>query len=498
MQGQQRWRLMVALGLLLLPQAASATWLRAESPAFIGYSRGSEATLRRQLVELQKFDQLAQLLTGVKVAPDRPRLPVYFVTGRDLRTFGFDNPDIGGFYRATPGAITAALAIDRAGGGYSASVLAVLFHEYTHHFMFQNSHGVYPAWYVEGFAEYLMTATFRDDAITFGEPDAGRARQLVGANWMPMRKVLSVRGTDLRRADLAAFYAQSWLAVHFLSRQSEKPGSLKAYLKAFGSGMAPETAFSQAFGMDYDAFDKRLRAYLQSSKLTMSRIKGLPPVTADAITVTALPSSADPLLVPATQLASLPIDPPRPLDAGATRLLADIRTAAARFPGDGYAQAVRAEAEIKLGDRAAGTALLDRLLAASPDDPQLLYLGGLVALAGADGATGMAKARKLLTRANKSRPDDYRILAAHARTYPAGALPDREVDVVLRAAELAPQVADVQAQAAIVLAARGRRAEARALLAPIANNPHGGPEAAAAAALMAALDRGEAATPDAR
>ena len=36
----------------------------------------------------------------------------------------------------------------------------VLFHEYAHHFMLQYAPAAYPAWYVEGFAEVVSTASF--------------------------------------------------------------------------------------------------------------------------------------------------------------------------------------------------------------------------------------------------------------------------------------------------------------------------------------------------
>ena len=42
-----------------------------------------------------------------------------------------------------------------------------------------------------------------------------------------------------------------------------------------------------------------------------------------------------------------------------------------------------------------------------------------------------------------------------------------------------------------MLARRGERAAAKQRLAPIANNPHGGPQAMFAAVLIAAIDKGE-------
>ncbi len=492
---------------LLLPLPAAATWRQATSAAFIVYSRGSEADLRTKVRQLAQFDELLHLLTGIQATKGMPPLPVYFVTGRDLRTFGIDSSTVGGFYRSTLGGIMAALAVDRAREGFGNGVLSVLFHEYTHHFMFANTNGSYPGWYVEGFAEYLMPTQLRESYIEYGDSDPGRAYQLINRPWLPMRRVLSLRGGELRDPDdVSAYYAESWLAVHYLSRDPDRAKSLHAYLQALAHGTKPEAAFTGAFGFGYNEMDRRLQAYLRSGHITKSRITGLKLVADTDVTVTVLPPAADTLLVPATQLQQLPFarsetDPSDAATAKASaaeraELLATIRRGAARFPGDAFAAAALAEAEVKIGDRAAGIRQLDALLAKTPGDAQLLYLRGQTGIADAYAgppdlrAAGMKQARLLLAHANLARPDDFRILAAHARTYPLDDFPDKEVAVLLRAADLAPQVGAVQMQAAIMLARRGDKNGAKQRLTPIANNPHGGGEAAAAAALIAAIDNG--------
>lgn len=68
----------------------------------------------------------------------------------------------------------------RANGRVSLTLL----HEYVLHFMFQDTRAAYPAWYVEGFAEYLSTATFAEGAMSVGTPDKGRACTLGLAGWL--------------------------------------------------------------------------------------------------------------------------------------------------------------------------------------------------------------------------------------------------------------------------------------------------------------------------
>ncbi|MBI5941916.1 MAG: hypothetical protein HY859_15985, partial [Caulobacterales bacterium] len=63
---------------------------------------------------------------------------------------------------------------------------------------------------------------------------------------------------------------------------------------------------------------------------------------------------------------------------------------------------------------------------------------------------------------------------------------------LLRAHELAPQVAPVTLAAARALMRRGRFDTAITLLAPLANSPHGGGLAAAATRLIAQAKKGQA------
>ena len=490
------FRFLLAL-LLAWPLAAQATWRRAETASFIGYSRGSEKELRTRLHELQDFDTLLRLVTAVKAPPSEAKLPVFFIAGRDLKILGIADAQVDGIYVSSPGLVYAAVATDRASNSFSNGVNTALFHEYAHHFMFQYFTAAYPPWYVEGYAEYMSTATFKPGETSFGSFDKGRAYQLIALPWMPMQTLLTARRSDLKDAQVPAFYAQSWLTTHYLMRDAQRSKQLIAYLQLVAKGTPRDAAFTTAFGLGIPEFTKALRAYMTSKEFTHSRMTGAAagPSPGDPVTaMTVLPPSADDLLIPATRLSVIEGRDQAPA------LLDLVRTAAARYPGDAYAQAVLAEAEIKLGDRAAGLALLDAQLAARPADAQLLYLRGRAWLrdaviahrAGKDAGDLMKQARRALAAANRARPDDYRILFAHALASREGRLPDAEMPVLLRAAELAPQVGEIAIVAAQALAARGDKAEARQLLTPVANDPHEGPGSKRAAAMLAALDRNAA------
>jgi thioredoxin-like negative regulator of GroEL len=175
-----------------------------------------------------------------------------------------------------------------------------------------------------------------------------------------------------------------------------------------------------------------------------------------------------------------------------------IRTRAALYPDDGLAQRTLACLELEDGDKAKGAAILDRLVAANPQDAASLRLKALILLAQAGDANEPAAQRKLmndagrlLLRANAAEPNDYRTLLNYGRSrrgeadYPN----DNILDVLGNAAVLAPQVDDVAIETARAYIMRQRWDDAEKLLTPVASNPHGTTGAAIARSMLAEIER---------
>jgi Flp pilus assembly protein TadD len=108
-------------------------------------------------------------------------------------------------------------------------------------------------------------------------------------------------------------------------------------------------------------------------------------------------------------------------------------------------------------------------------------------------AKALADAERVLKRAVELAPNDYRILYAYARTrrgqggYPTVA----DQDYLIRAYKQAPQVVALRFELVQVLMAHRHWREARALLGPLVNSPHGGSVAAAARKLLTRIEAGE-------
>lgn len=478
------WKAAAALAVALAAASpAAAEWKKAESASFVVYSEASEEELREKAALLEDYHQFLRLLSGIADPPTPNKLRIYLVRSSDeLREVRPVSRGVRGFYTASAAGI-AAFAIDReSGGGMSGE--QILLHEIAHHFMLQYRPAAYPAWYVEGFAEYVMTARFLPKTIDFGQPNANRVSWLTGSRWMPVERVLFAP-PPRDREGISLYYAQSWLVTHYLLRDTARRQKLVAYLRATSAGTDHRRAFEQVFGKDLKGFDRDVRTYALKH-MTYSTLQRSSAAATPAVRIERLPASADALLLAEAALHLGSKEPP-------PGLVERIRKAAAAHPDDPYARRVLAEAEVLHGDPARGTTLLDTLLAAAPQDAELLYLKGMAHLrAGrADEAKrgGQFRAAKTwFARAHKADPNHFPSLTRYAESLSGDErfVSDNTVNVLLLAHELAPQVHEITMNAAGLLLARGRHDEAERLLLPLSAHPHDAELAAAAQALLAA------------
>lgn len=471
-------RALLALALLpwLFAAPAAAEWRRGESANFVVYSNGSERKLRESILLLEDFDRLLRTITTVSAPPTPNKLHVYLVpNGAALRRVRAVSPSIAGFYSASGEGIAALVDREAEAGGNH-----VLFHEYAHHFMMQYAANAYPAWYVEGFAEYVATADFTRRHIDIGKFSPGRAWSLTDGQWLPIERVLFGEPDGLGSDAMAAYYAQSWLIAHWFNSTPERLQALRRYLTLARGGDA-RAALEEATGLTPDALHEELRRYVRRGSIVyrrMAREAEAPP----AIAVTALPPAADDLIL---EEAALRIGI---RDDAAEEALARIRAAAARHPGDAYAERVLALAEILHGDPAAAAPLLDRLTAAAGDDPELMYLRGRYHLVRADAGDGaeIEAAKEWFGRAFAADDNHWQTLYRYALTMRSGGeyLSENTSNILLLASQLAPQVAEIRLNAAAQLIARRKRGDAEALLRPLVADPHNPDLAEAAARLL--------------
>jgi tetratricopeptide (TPR) repeat protein len=469
--------------------AAKAEWLRAESPNFIVYSEGREARVRQQVAQLEEFDALLRMLTATTAPPSANKLNVCFVRGTTgLRTVANVGSLVAGFYTTSPEGIVA--VVDEA-ENRGENNNQILFHEYAHHFMLQYHPAAYPKWYVEGFAEYVMTARILPDRIEFGGFNQERSDWLSDRdNWVPFERILFEGDRPLSAEDSVRYYAQSWLLVHYLVRDAQRRTQLRAYLAALNRGQDPREAFTAAFGMEASQLGRVLRAYLRD--MTFTRGRRTAAASLPNIRITSLPASADEVL---TAQAAIRVGVS---ETRQEELLRRVRRAAARYR-DPFSKRVLAHAEILYGTPAAAEPLLEELLAAAPADAELLYLRGLRhlmagrAAAGATRAGEFRRAQSWFVRAHRADPNHFPTLfrSAESLTTDRRFISENTQNILMLATHLAPQVSEIRLSAAQLLLMRDQFDDAETLLLPLAGATHNSGSAAAAKELLALARRRE-------
>lgn len=476
-------RLALALGFLIAGgTAAHAEWRRAESPHFVVYSEGSESKLRERVLLLEDFDRLLRTITTIEAPPGANKLHVFIVSGgSELRQIRDVPSSTAGFYSASPEGIAAFVDSRAEYGGNE-----VLFHEYAHHFMMQYNENTYPAWYVEGFAEYVMTADFSRRHIDIGKFSEGRIARLVDGGWLPLEHVLWGTLDGLNEDARFAFYAQSWLLTHWFYSTSERQQALLRYLALARRG-DPREALEAATGMDADALQAELRRYISGRSVRYRRMPRPDWETAQ-VAIAELPRAAGGLML---HEAALRVGIS---DERAAEALERVRREAARHPDDPYAMRILAWAELLHGDAAAADRLLTALAASAPEDPELLYLRGRYHLALAEQSgdpADTAAAKEWFGRAYALDPNHWQTLYRYAqtlrgeRTY----LSENTSNILLLATQLAPQVAEIRLNAAAQLVSRRETDQAAALLRPLLTNPHDPGLAEAAQRMLAQANR---------
>ncbi len=490
MTGQQRrlWRAIAAVVgagacLAAVVTPASAEWKRAESPRFILYSDGSEASLREFAQELESYDRVMRILMNLPIEQDPPRkLPIYLVRNhRGLESVWPSVPDsIVGFYTTGEEDIFAV-------AWRQPDNDLVLLHEYGHHFMLQNfANTAYPAWFVEGFAEYFATAQVRTGAVDIGRPNGNSALWLTeGPSWVPMSDLLSKRFSEIDRGR-ETYYPVSWILTHWFMSDPARKRQLDAYLADVNAGANSVEAMQRATGLNPDQLQRTLRSYIAGRALIRRITYPYPTVP---VTVTSMGPSADAMLLLGQRLK-------RPVaEDQQAALLQQVRTLAGRWPDDDLAQIALARAELEMGDKALATQALTRILDRQPANVEALQTMAAVLMKEADEDQDVdaserlrAQARAMLGRAYRA--DDanfttFSMLADTRRGQP-GYPNDNDLETLSLAHILAPQLPGARFNLAAALIYRGEKDEAAAVLRPLLNDPHNAGIAAAARRMIEA------------
>ncbi len=481
-------RLAVTVPSLWLATApAHAAWNQARSRHFIVYSDGSAKELRSFAEKLEKFDFLLRKVTDT--LDDEPGAPVivYTVRGSGIVAKLAGRPNIAGYYNDSRRNGYAVVGREQKDGKFDLGAEEILFHEYAHHFMLHYFPAAYPAWYIEGFAEFYSVIKFtRDNAIDFGHPPLSRAYGLVVMRPMPVQQLFTGNTERMNAVDMDRYYGTAWLLTHMFRYNPVRREEFDTYLNDTVKGKAKDA--ESYFAGGFAALDKELRAYL-SKRLSASR---LTPQEMPQVSISLSPVEAG-----QSALMMLDLQNMRPMGSeDFARLAQEVRATVAKYPQSSFAQAFLAEVEADADQPDAALAAADRAIALDPKNARAFATKADILLDRAEGSDDAARWRAALTaivQGNKADTEDavplYQFYRYHKMK--GGAMPPIAYDGLNKAFALVPQRDEYRFALAMSFADRKKFDVAARLLEPIVFSPHASPARDSAGKLRDALLRAE-------
>lgn len=490
MSGIRAWlALFCWLVVAAVPQTARAAWNEARSNHFVVYSNGGSKQLREFAERLEKFDYLLRVMSGTDVDRiDRPLKVFALDNESEVKSIRHD-PNVAGFYSTSDRSAFAIVSRLSSSGKFDLSAEQLLFHEYAHHFMLHYFPAAYPAWYVEGFAEFYATVDFKQDgSIVFGKVPMYRAPTLVLMGIYPLERLFARDTEELGRKEGDSYYGTAWLLTHYFRYHDKRQAEFNKYLKDVTTGV-PDVTLENHFEGGAKALEKELRDYIKGRKMMMS---SLTPEELPAIDVNIIPmdeAHSAMLKYELRMMARMP-------EAEHAKFAADAGVAAAKFPNSAYAQALLAEALLLAGRKDEAFAAADRAIALDPQFAPALGTKASLLLERAndsDKAEDWKAALSTIVKANRADLEDPVPLALFYRYHAmrGGEMPPVGYQGLEKAFVLLPQNPSYRFMLASAYAHKKDFKSAAAVMDAIAFSPHASEMRDAAQKMQAAFRKAE-------
>jgi hypothetical protein len=417
----------IALLALATATPALAEWRVAESEHFEIYSQEKEADVVDFSSRLERFDMLLTYFSRVKQVHSGPKLKVYWVRNATQvqEIIGDGSGLIQGYYvTATPyGAInvtpddTTERGSRHVGSNQVAGIKAetVLLHEYSHHFMLQNFPVAFPAWFVEGFAEYYgNTIMEKNGDIRLGAIADSR---VPGIDYFGLLKLETLfdAGANLKSGEkIEQFYGTSWLLTHYLNFDPARRIQLTNYLADVSAGTGSVAAAEKNFKGGIAGLRKDLDAYWRAGNLKYQTLGNVKMVDKATIKVSIISADrADAMISEIRYMSGFSSDP-----AERKKLIGKVGAAIKTYPGSAPLKAFLANLYLDNDEDAAAVDLASAALAIDPTNQRAMVVK----------ATALMEQAQTLEGANTKRPDPV----PAKKSDEEGVAADTEIIVVAR------------------------------------------------------------------
>jgi tetratricopeptide (TPR) repeat protein len=244
--------------------AAETRWTRVDAPHFVVSGNAPPEEIRHAAFLLEMFREV--FLRVLPSARDRSLVPPFVVAFGSDKAFTPFKPvydgkpaPVGGYVVQEPLAPCVALRIDR-----SQESIRTIFHEYAH-VLFDAPHA--PLWLREGVSDYYSTVRLKEDRrhVVLGTLVPSHVSR-VWRTWVPLNQIVSAsRASNSWDGEAGqAFYAESWVLVHYLIRGTSARGAqIVEFLERLRRGEDESSAFEHAIG-PLARIDAELRRYVRS------------------------------------------------------------------------------------------------------------------------------------------------------------------------------------------------------------------------------------------
>jgi Flp pilus assembly protein TadD len=249
-------------------------WIEVRTENFILFSNARETLTRGIGLNLERLRKALSLLsddlrvnsplsTHIYVFKGHGSFGKYVDTGDTL------NPTVGLFASHRDGNY---VAINAARG---VNPSEIIYHEYLHYYLNNNTTAQIPVWFDEGLAEFYSTFAVRENQVDIGRPVQRHMTWLRSHPLLELDRLFAIERDSAEYNEgnkNGAFYAQSWAVVHILfGGKSERWPQLVRFLELLEDGASVDEALATALGTTKEQLAEDLERFIRADELPYTR-----------------------------------------------------------------------------------------------------------------------------------------------------------------------------------------------------------------------------------